>query len=67
VGYLKSFSQVETTKEMKRKLDQNVNTQTQKWMLTVSYWMDHRAPKGGARKSAQGAKGVCNPIGGTTI
>ena len=39
----------------------------QKWMLTVSYWMDHRAPNGGARESAQGAKGVCNPIGGTTL
>jgi hypothetical protein len=31
----------------------------QKWMLTVSYWMDHRAPNGGARESIQGAKGVC--------
>ena len=34
-------------------------------MLTVSYWMDHRAPNGGARESTQGAKGICNPIGGT--
>jgi hypothetical protein len=33
----------------------------------VSYWMDHRAPNGGARESTQGAKGICNPIGGTTI
>jgi hypothetical protein len=33
----------------------------------VSYWMDHRAPSGGARESTQGAKGICNPIGGTTI
>jgi hypothetical protein len=41
--------------------------QTQKWMLTVSYWMEHRAPNGGARESTQGAKGVGNPIGGTTI
>ena len=40
------------------------NTQ---WMLTVSYWMDHRAPNGGARESTQGAKGICNPIGGTTL
>jgi hypothetical protein len=32
-----------------------------------SYWMDHRAPNGGARESIQGAKGICNPIGGTTI
>jgi hypothetical protein len=29
--------------------------------------MDHRAPNGGARESNQGAKGICNPIGGTTI
>jgi hypothetical protein len=41
--------------------------QTQKWMLTVSYWMDHRDPNRGARESTQGAKGNCNPIGGTTI
>jgi hypothetical protein len=41
--------------------------QTQKWMLTVSYWMDHRVSNGGARESTQRAKGVCNPIGGTTI
>jgi hypothetical protein len=26
-----------------------------------------RAPNGGARESPQGAKGVCNPRGGTTI
>jgi hypothetical protein len=24
-------------------------------------------PNGGARESTQGAKGICNPIGGTTI
>jgi hypothetical protein len=41
--------------------------QTQKWMLTVSYWMEHRALNGGARESTEGAKGICNPIGGTTI
>jgi hypothetical protein len=34
-------------------------------MLTVNYWMDHRAPNGGARESIQGAKEICNPIGGT--
>ena len=39
----------------------------QKWMLTVSYWMDHMATNGGARESTQGAKGICNPIGGTTL
>ena len=32
-------------------------------MFTVSYWMGHKAPNGGARESTQGAKGVCNPIG----
>jgi hypothetical protein len=35
-------------------------------MLTVSYLMDHRAPNGGATECIQGAKGVCNLIGGTT-
>jgi hypothetical protein len=34
---------------------------------TVVYWMEHRAPNEGARESTQGAKGVCIPIGGTTI
>ena len=29
--------------------------------------MEQRAPNGGARESTQGAKGICNPIGGTTI
>jgi hypothetical protein len=41
--------------------------QIEKWILTVIYWMEHRAPNGGARESTQGAEGVCNPIGGTTI
>jgi hypothetical protein len=41
--------------------------QWQKWMLTVIYKMEHRAPNGKARESTQGAEGVCNPIGGTTI
>jgi hypothetical protein len=36
-------------------------------MLTVIYWMEHRAPNGGARESTHGAEGVCNPIGGTKI
>jgi hypothetical protein len=30
--------------------------QIRKWMLTVIYWMVHRAPNGGARESTQGAK-----------
>ena len=29
--------------------------------------MEYREPNGGARESTQGAQGVCNPIGGTTI
>jgi hypothetical protein len=38
--------------------------QMQKWMLTVNYWMEHRAPNEGARESTQGANEVCNPIVG---
>jgi hypothetical protein len=41
--------------------------QAQKWMLTVIYWLEHRAPNEGDRESSQGAKGVCSPIRGTTI
>jgi hypothetical protein len=29
--------------------------------------MDHKDTNGGARESNQGAKDICNPIGGTTI
>jgi hypothetical protein len=29
--------------------------------------VDHRAPNGGSRESTQGTKGICNPIGGTTL
>jgi hypothetical protein len=36
-------------------------------MLIVSYWMDHRAPNGGAIENSQGVKGICNPICVTTI
>jgi hypothetical protein len=36
-------------------------------MLTVGYWMDHMVPNEGARESTQEAKGICNPIGGTTL
>jgi hypothetical protein len=32
-----------------------------------SYKVYHRAPNGGARESTQEAKGICNPIGGTTL
>jgi hypothetical protein len=33
----------------------------------VGYWMDHMAPNEGARESTKEAKGICNPIGGTTL
>ena len=36
-------------------------------MLTVIYWMEHRAHDEGTSESAQGAERVCNPIGGTKI
>jgi hypothetical protein len=36
-------------------------------MFTAIYWMEHRAPIGGARENTQGAEGVCNPIEGKTI
>jgi hypothetical protein len=36
-------------------------------MLTVIYKMEHRAPNAEARESPQGAEGICNPIGGTSI
>jgi hypothetical protein len=36
-------------------------------MLTVIYRKEHRAPNEEARENTQGAEGVCNPIGGTTI
>ena len=44
-----------------------ITWQIQEWMLTVIYRMEHRVLDGGSRESTQGAKGNCNPIGGTTI
>jgi hypothetical protein len=41
--------------------------QIQKWMLTVIYGMEHRTPNEGTRELTQGAEGVCNSIGGTTV
>jgi hypothetical protein len=38
-----------------------------KLMLTVIYWMEHRAHNEGAREFSHGTEGVCNPIGGPTI
>jgi hypothetical protein len=34
---------------------------------TYKFKVEHGAPNGEARESTQGAEGVCNPIGGTTI
>jgi hypothetical protein len=53
--------------EEKGALDSWMIWSTQKWMITVIYWMGHTAPNGGAREITQGANGNCNPIGGTTI
>ena len=39
----------------------------QKWMLTAIHWMEHKVPNEGARESTKEAKGICNPIGGTTL
>jgi hypothetical protein len=36
-------------------------------MLTFIYLMEYRVPNGEARENTQGAEGICNPIGGTTI
>jgi hypothetical protein len=37
------------------------------WESNSMHGMEHRVPNEGARESAQGAEGVCSPIGGTTI
>ena len=36
-------------------------------MLTVSYWIDHRAPNGGVRERTEGAERACNLIDKTTV
>jgi hypothetical protein len=36
-------------------------------MLTVIYWIEHRALNGRVRESTQEAEGFCNPIGRTAI
>jgi hypothetical protein len=54
-------------KPFQEKMNGMRNEKPHKWMLTVSYWMDHRAPNGGARESIQGAKEICNPLGATTL
>jgi hypothetical protein len=36
-------------------------------MLAANNWTEHRDPSGGIRGKTEGAEGVCNPIGRTTI
>jgi hypothetical protein len=36
-------------------------------MLATNHWTDHRVLNGGVRERTEGAEGVCNPIGRTTI
>jgi hypothetical protein len=36
-------------------------------MLPANHWIEHRVPNGGTKERTQGAEGVCNPLGGTTI
>jgi len=37
------------------------------WMLAANHWTEHGDPNGGIRVMTEGAKGVCNLIGRTTI
>ena len=37
------------------------------WMLAVNHRTEHRDPNGGAKERTEGAEGVYNPIGKTTI
>jgi hypothetical protein len=39
----------------------------QRQMLAANHWTEHRVPNGGVRERTEGAEGVCNPIGRTTI
>ena len=41
--------------------------QIQRWMLAANHWTEHGDPNRGVRRRAEGAEGVCNPIGRTTI
>ena len=36
-------------------------------IITANYWTDHWIPRGGVKEKTEGAEGVCNPIGRTTI
>jgi hypothetical protein len=37
------------------------------WMLTANHWTECGDPSGGVKGRTEGDKGVCNPIGRTTI
>jgi hypothetical protein len=41
--------------------------QIQRRMLAANHWTEHGVPNGGVRGRTEGAEGVCNPIGRTTI
>jgi hypothetical protein len=36
-------------------------------MLAANHWTEHGIPNGGFRERTEGAEGVCNSIGRTTI
>jgi hypothetical protein len=36
-------------------------------MLAANHWAEQGVPNGGVREKTEGAEGVCNPVGGTTI
>jgi hypothetical protein len=41
--------------------------QIQGQMLIVNHWTKCGVPNGGVRERTEGAEGICNPIGRTTI
>jgi hypothetical protein len=39
----------------------------QMWLLAGNIWTEHGDPNGGVRRRTEGAEGVCNIIGRTTV
>jgi len=39
----------------------------QRWMPTANHWTEQGIPTGEVKERTEGAEGVCNPIGRTTI
>jgi hypothetical protein len=37
------------------------------WMLAADHWTEQRDTSGGVKGRSEGAEGICNPIGRTTI